>query len=168
MLVFQSKELTSAECCRPAHSKVQANVLRDSVKPGAAAPRLRSGEKPLTEVFQPKYTGALFSYQTILVPLIYGDPEQQAPVLPSVLWLQAGRVTLLLPAVEPTSPGACCCCCRLPNPNPGVQGGSTATLSSRRATEERQRGIIQRGKAETGGGSNFLQDMASCEQLVVG
>ncbi|XP_067873155.1 uncharacterized protein [Heterodontus francisci] len=37
LLVFQRKELSTTECCRLAHSKVQDYVLRDALKLGAAA-----------------------------------------------------------------------------------------------------------------------------------
>eukprot|EP00061_Rhincodon_typus_P009348 g32786.t1 len=47
-LAFQNKELTSNECCRLAHSKVQDYMLRDALKLRAAATR-RCGEQPLSE-----------------------------------------------------------------------------------------------------------------------
>eukprot|EP00061_Rhincodon_typus_P001662 g15398.t1 len=44
VLVFQSKELTLAECGRLAHSKAQDDVLRDALKLGAAAAKGQKGK----------------------------------------------------------------------------------------------------------------------------
>ncbi|XP_072365904.1 uncharacterized protein [Scyliorhinus torazame] len=44
LLIFQCKELSSTECCRLAHSKVQDYVLRDALKLGAAAAKAQWGK----------------------------------------------------------------------------------------------------------------------------
>ncbi|XP_067853883.1 uncharacterized protein [Heptranchias perlo] len=44
LLVFQCKELSSTECCRLAHSKVQDYLLRDTLRLGAAAAKALWGK----------------------------------------------------------------------------------------------------------------------------